>query len=180
MTPEMQKLMMYGFPALSLLFTWWLPAALQLSFFVSGLLSFLQASLFKVPGFRSYFNMHPLDPVPKASAKPPSNYKGEMKVRAAPLTSAELDNAFQEGRKVGMLEKAKRSVLDATKDIRTAGSTVMKRGNDRLVTRREKLEKESREKYEQRRREEIREEKRIKIAAEREAKRAKQKAKYGE
>jgi len=177
MSPEAMKLMMYGLPVLTLLFTWWLPAAVQFSFFVSGLLSFGQASLFKLPAFRRYFNMHPL---PNASAaapttpdgKPPTPYKGNMKVRA-PLTQAELNTAFQQSRKQSMLDKAKKQVMDATKEMRTASGTMMGKTKDNLEARRQRSEKQEREKYEERRQEEIKaeiEERRIQMLEERRAK----------
>ncbi|KUJ17505.1 uncharacterized protein LY89DRAFT_549218, partial [Mollisia scopiformis] len=60
LSPQIFNAMMWGLPLVSLLFTFWLPAALQLSFFVSGLLSFCQATLLRQPWFRNYFNMTPL------------------------------------------------------------------------------------------------------------------------
>lgn len=176
------KLMMYGLPAITVLFTWWLPAALQFSFFISGLLSFGQASLFKMPAFRRYFNMHPLPESPVASpttpeGKPPSPYKGTMKVRA-PLSQAELNNAFQQSRKQSMLEKAKQQMLDSTKEIRTAAGTMAGKTRENLKGREQKNEKKAREEYEKRRQEEIKKEieqrKRERFAARVEKKRAQQ------
>lgn len=177
MSPEAMKLMMYGLPVITLLFTSWLPAAVQFSFFVSGLLSFGQASLFKIPAFRSYFNMHPLPNAPAAApitpeGKPPTPYKGNMKVRA-PLTLAELNSAFQQSRKQSLIDKAKRQVMDATKEMRTASGTMMGKTKDSLESRRLRSEKQEREKYEERRQEEIKaeiEEKRFQLLEERRAK----------
>jgi YidC/Oxa1 family membrane protein insertase len=182
MSPEAMKLMMYGLPVLTLLFTWWLPAAVQLSFFVSGVLSFGQASLFKMPAFRSYFNMYPL---PAAAApttsdgKPSTPYKGNMKVRA-PLTQVELNNAFQESRKQSMLGKAKKSMMDATKEVRTAGGTMMGKTTESLERRRERSEKESRERYEKKRQEEIKAEIEQRKLERLEARASKKRARYEE
>lgn len=172
MSPEAMKLVSYGLPLMSLLFTWWLPAAVQLSFFVSGLLSFGQASLFKMPAFRSYFGMVPLNMVPVASpggttpggispggttsgGTTPSPYQGKMRIRA-PLSKAELDSAFQQGRKQSIVQKAKSSVLESTKDVRGAASTMISKGRVYAQDNAEKAEKKRREEYEKRRRAEIR------------------------
>jgi hypothetical protein len=153
---------------------------------MSGLLSFGQASLFKVPAFRRYFNMHPLESIPiTPTGKPPTPYKGNMKVRA-PLTQAELNNAFQESRKQSLLEKAKKSMMDATKEIRTAGGTMVGKATEKFDARREKAEKASRKEYEERRQEEIRaeaeERRRIRRQEAKEAKeaKAKKRARYEE
>lgn len=162
LSPEAMKLMMYGLPLLTVVFTWWLPAALQLSFFVSGLLSFGQASLFKIPGFRAYFNMHPLPSGPIASpstpaGQPRSPYKGNLKVRA-PMSTSELNKAFQESRKLSLLEKAKKQMLDNTKEIRTASGTMLDKARDGMAGRQAKAERKAREEYEKKRQKEIREE----------------------
>jgi YidC/Oxa1 family membrane protein insertase len=177
MSPEAMKLMMYGLPAITLLFTWWLPAALQLSFFVSGLLSFGQASLFKWPWFRNYMNMTPLPtgPVAAPDDRTPSPYKGTMKVRS-PMSTAELNSAFQESRKQSLLEKAKKQVMDNTKEIRTAAGTMMNKTQGSLKGRQEKAEKKARDEYEKKRKQEIQaeiEEKRMEML---EARRRKKKA----
>ncbi|KAG0646529.1 Oxidase assembly 1 [Hyphodiscus hymeniophilus] len=157
MSPEAMKLMMYGLPAMTLLFTWWLPAALQLSFFISGLLSFGQASLFKLPGFRSYWNMPPLPSGAAAvtpDGRPPTPYKGMMKVRT-PLSTAELNSAFQEGRKQSMLQKVSKQLRDNTSEIRTAATTMMSKTQGTLDGRRVKRDKEARDAYEKKRKAEI-------------------------
>lgn len=152
MSPGAMTLMMYGLPLLTVVFTWWLPAALQLSFFISGLLSFGQSSLFKLPAFRRYFDMLPLD---HAAAPPPSPYKNNMKVRA-PLSQAELNRSFQQSRKQGILQKAKSSLLDTTKEIRGSASSVVEQGRGYSKGSMEKAEKKRREEYEKRRQAEIR------------------------
>jgi YidC/Oxa1 family membrane protein insertase len=103
MAPEMQKAMMWGFPMLTILFTWWLPAALQLSFFVSGVLSAAQATLFRKAWFRHRFGMTPLPTKPSKTDAPVSAYKGTLKRVASPgpLSTTELGNRF-EGPKAGL------------------------------------------------------------------------------
>ena len=86
--------------------------------------------------------------------KPPSPYKGTMKVRA-PLSTAQIDSAFQESRKPSLLEKAKRQLMDNTKDVRTAAGTMMSKTQGSLDGRREKVEKRVRAEYEKKRAAEI-------------------------
>jgi YidC/Oxa1 family membrane protein insertase len=56
----MLKALAYGLPALTLIFTSWLPAGLQLSFFVSGLASAGQATAFRSNAVRERLGMVPL------------------------------------------------------------------------------------------------------------------------
>lgn len=99
LSPEVQKAMIWGFPALTVIFTSWLPAALQLSFFVAGVCSYIQSTLFRQRWFRSYFNMTPLPtkaPAGSAPAAAPSSYKGNLKIAANPvLSSKELSGRFE-------------------------------------------------------------------------------------
>ncbi|CAG8976787.1 hypothetical protein HYALB_00012030 [Hymenoscyphus albidus] len=60
LSPPIQKAMLYGFPAMSLAFTSWLPAAVQLSFCVSGLGGYLQSYLITIPQFRRWWGMVPI------------------------------------------------------------------------------------------------------------------------
>jgi YidC/Oxa1 family membrane protein insertase len=54
------KALSYGLPTISVLFTWWLPAGLQLSFFISGIASYAQAQTFRSAAFRRWAGMYPL------------------------------------------------------------------------------------------------------------------------
>jgi YidC/Oxa1 family membrane protein insertase len=169
--------MMYGFPALTLLFTWWLPAALQLSFFISGLLSFAQASLFRNNSFRRYFNMTP-QPSPDTPSSP---YKGTMRIassvpspapssgmpRSSPvLSTSELNSRFQasssgsEARQSsvsktqGLLKKLTKPISE----VADSGRAMVAKGNKSMDARREKSEMEERRRYEAKRQEELKKE----------------------
>lgn len=63
----MMTALQWGMPALSIIFTAFMPAAAQLSFFVSSSLSYGQASLFRSPGFRTWVNMTPLPDKPSST-----------------------------------------------------------------------------------------------------------------
>ncbi|KAF2497113.1 hypothetical protein BU16DRAFT_459209, partial [Lophium mytilinum] len=58
--PIQKKLMMYGLPGLTILFSWWLPAATQLTFLAGSVLSLLQALIFRQPRIRQALNLTPL------------------------------------------------------------------------------------------------------------------------
>src|SRR5450432_33834 len=66
------KIMSYALPGISFAFTWWLPAGLQLSFFTTGLLSFLQSRLFRWAPFRTFMNMTPIPDQPDPFSSPSS------------------------------------------------------------------------------------------------------------
>lgn len=76
-SPGAMKFMAYALPAFTLLFTWWLPAGVQLSFFVAGVISAAQGLLFRWAPFRSFFNMTPMPKRPDLFSKPtePSPYQ---------------------------------------------------------------------------------------------------------
>lgn len=75
--------MSYFLPTISLIFTSFLPSAIQLSFFVTGALSYCQAQLFRWAPFRTYMKMTPLptgrpDAFARASAAEPSPYQSRI------------------------------------------------------------------------------------------------------
>jgi YidC/Oxa1 family membrane protein insertase len=114
MSPNAMKVMTIALPALTFGITCFMPAAIQVSFLVSGLLSLGQASLFRVPAFRSFFNMYPL---PTRSTGNPTPYKGVMKVRS-PLTQDEINRTYQGSRAPATTTpefKAKQQALHAVK-----------------------------------------------------------------
>lgn len=80
MSPGFLRGMSYGLPAISLIFTSFLPSAVQLSFFITGALSYCQAQLFRWAPFRTYMNMTPLptgqpDAFARTPAVEPSPYQ---------------------------------------------------------------------------------------------------------
>ncbi|PVH71114.1 hypothetical protein DL98DRAFT_577557 [Cadophora sp. DSE1049] len=159
LSPEMTKAMIWGFPALSLLFTWWLPASVQISFFVSGVLSYIQSSLFRQPWFRSYFKMTPLPARKDPNAPAPSPYRGDLKI-AAPinpvLSQSELNSRFQGA---GATQGKKGVIGGIASEIRgTLGGVVEKsreKMRDSNETNQAKREIRERKAYEEKRRAEI-------------------------
>jgi YidC/Oxa1 family membrane protein insertase len=150
----------WGLPALTFAFTWWQPAAIQITFFVSGLMSFFQASLFRVEWFRRYFDMTPL-PKP-TDAAPPSRYKGKLKIAADPvLSQAELSQRFQGAQGTsplqGKLSKIRESkapggvfgkISGTFKEVSDAGSGVVVKAKDTMADRKEKADIRDRQEYE--------------------------------
>ncbi|RKF54383.1 Mitochondrial inner membrane protein OXA1 [Erysiphe neolycopersici] len=97
MNPKMLSLLKWGLPLISLVFTSWLPAGVQLTFFISGLLSLTQASLLRQPWLRSYFRMTQL-PTSNVSETPnlTSPYKGNIRIaQSSYLSQAELSERFK-------------------------------------------------------------------------------------
>ncbi|RKF59022.1 Mitochondrial inner membrane protein OXA1 [Golovinomyces cichoracearum] len=97
MNPKMLVVMTWGLPLISVIFTSWLPAGVQLTFFVSGILSLSQASLLRQPWLRSYFEMTPL---PTSNSVKSSDVASSIKtssrvVENRVLTQAELAQRFQ-------------------------------------------------------------------------------------
>ncbi|CZS90190.1 hypothetical protein WAI453_004293 [Rhynchosporium graminicola] len=108
-SPEIFKAMIWGMPLLSFLCTFWLPAAVQISFLVSTILSFGQATLFRKDWFRERFNMYPLPnhilkrttPTKTiAAVEKPSPYRSDIRLSPRPptnpvLSSGQLSSRFQ-------------------------------------------------------------------------------------
>jgi YidC/Oxa1 family membrane protein insertase len=146
MNPSVQKAMMFGLPALSLAFTWWFPAAVQLSFVTTSAISYLQVSAMQTPWFRSYFKMTPL-PTRKPSS---SNYPGPQSSNPrSPLSQAELNSRFESSAKPkSLLSEAKEGFQGS---IKLAKEKMAQQSVDK--------ELKSHQAYEQRRQKEIAEEK---------------------
>ena len=73
----------------------------------------------------------------------------------APMSTSELNKAFQESRKQSLLEKAKNQLLDNTKEIRTAAGKMMTKTQGTLDGRKEKQQKAARAEYEKKRAAEV-------------------------
>jgi YidC/Oxa1 family membrane protein insertase len=96
MDPSIQKAMMFGLPALSLAFTWWFPAAVQLSFVTTSMISYGQVVAMANPTFRSYFNMTPVPPNnPTGSGSSSSSNSQSPTSKPPMLSQAELNSRFQ-------------------------------------------------------------------------------------
>lgn len=182
-SPAVFNAMKWGLPALSLLFTWWLPAAVQLSFFVSGLMSFGQATLFRQTWFRQYWNMTPLptNAIPGAKVGPEniSPYKGKLKIAAnTVLSQAELSSRFQGAQKSALNEKlgkirenkppggalgkvingAFKDVKGTVDEIKDAGSGVVSSAKELMSGRTEKAERKQAKLYEEKKQEQLKKE----------------------
>lgn len=180
-SPAVFNAMKWGLPALSLIFTWWLPAAVQLSFFVSGLMSFGQATLFRQTWFRERFNMTPLssNAIPGAKVEPKNPYKGKLKLAANPvLSQAELSGRFQNAQKRALSEKlgkirennppdgvlgkvingAFKDVKGTVDEIKDAGSGVVSSAKELLSGRSEKADRNQATLYEEKKQEQLKKE----------------------
>ncbi|KAF2801597.1 uncharacterized protein BDZ99DRAFT_403082, partial [Mytilinidion resinicola] len=84
MAPAQQKIMMWGLPGLMFLFSWWLPAATQLTFLAGSVLSLLQALIFRSPRFRRALNLTPLYKQPPVR---PQTIETRFAMRAQPAAA---------------------------------------------------------------------------------------------
>ncbi|TAQ91245.1 hypothetical protein B7494_g435 [Chlorociboria aeruginascens] len=159
MTPTVQKYIMYGLPAITMIFTWHLPAGIQLSFFVSAILSAGQAYLLRTSWFRKFMNMTPLPTRPEPASipavyrvvTPPSSTAPPGSPPPAPLTGLR-----------GIINKIPgKKTLDGTvKDIMATYQGGKEAGQKKMDGYREKQEKQEAEKYEAKRREDLKRERR--------------------
>lgn len=186
MSPEIFNAVKWGFPLVSFLFTFWLPAAVQLSFLVSGLASFSQATLMRQPWFRTYFKMSPL-PQRKAPVPTSPRYKGSQMVAAEPvLSSAELNSRFQGANPTSQSQttgdrgatsplkvsigKFLGNVTAPIDEIVDAGKGLMDKGRNTFKAQGEKSDLKAQKNYESKRLEELKKE-RLELANRRRAER---------
>ena len=169
MNAKMLSIMKWGFPLLSLVFTSWLPAAVQLHFFASGLLSLAQSTMLRQPAFRTAMSMTPLPkPSSAPSAKPAAaDAAPSSKIRMIKnpiLSQSELHDRFQPaptiatGTNSAPGRRFPRVLKETVTDIRSTVQEVVEAGRglmgqtkqevqDRLV----KAEKRQRDMYEAKR-----------------------------
>lgn len=110
--------MQWGMPLLSMIFTSFMPAAVQLSFLVSSSFSFGQATLFRNPKFRSWANM---TPIPTQNLSIPQS---TLRMREVPGAGGEatpgkrfsLDGSL--GNVMDGFQSAKKGVVDMAKERR--------------------------------------------------------------
>lgn len=164
LSPEMTKAMIWGLPAVSVLFTWWLPAAVQISFFVSGVMSLIQSSLFRSDRFRTYFKMTPLPARPNPNGNKPSPYRGDLKI-AAPaqstvLSQSQLNSRFQGAgelkKEKGIFGGMKSEITDTFSGVAAKTREKMAASNEKSRVKREVRDAQA---YELRRQAEIKQEK---------------------
>ena len=84
----MKRLLKWGFPICSTVFTAWWPAVMQLSFFTTSIMALLQSYLFRQPWFRKFWRIQPLSPQnsPGAPTGPEPGYRGMV----IPTTAREV------------------------------------------------------------------------------------------
>ncbi|KAL2067525.1 hypothetical protein VTL71DRAFT_1950 [Oculimacula yallundae] len=177
LSKEMHRAMIWGMPALSLAFTFWLPAAVQISFFVSSVLSFFQATLFRADWFRKRFNMTPIPQHIGTKTSTPANpspHRKDIRIAANPVLSQKqlsgrfqapvtvqnpVASAFQEEEP----KPKKAGVIGGfTKEIRETYQGVVHKAKEKMEERNQKSESTRKTTdtaaYEARRREEIKRE----------------------
>lgn len=172
MSPLAQKGFMYGFPILTLAFTWWLPAAVQLSFFATSMLSLGQALLFRSDKIRTIVGLSPKPVDTPAAASP---YKGTMRIaasappaaaRPAALSTSELNSRFQQPSNLastgGNTQPAAASaspIMDKLKGqfsgVNEFRREILLKGKTSLENRQKKADKADAEAFEKKRSEEL-------------------------
>lgn len=171
MSARATKIMMIAFPALSFLFTFWLPASVQLSFMAAGILSYLQMEIFRNEGFRQWAGMYPLQ-APAPSGGPPSTpYKGIINVKARPaaLTQEQLNKTYSEPspqfkagqqslnslKPPGVIAGAFKGIKTTFTQAKEGMSETAKSAKEMMGDRKQKGDREARARYELKRQEEL-------------------------
>ncbi len=158
LSPGAAKAMSYAFPALSFLFTWWLPSGLQLSFFITGVLSYIQGAAFRWAPFRQFFKIAPLPP-----RKDPVSASSSLASPYAPriITAQQKSSSltYEAPTKPTILSDLKKEVKGTISNVQESAKKTMKAareytGQDRKDGKRTKSEIEAAERYEKKRREE--------------------------
>jgi hypothetical protein len=167
MKPATQTLLMWIFPAVSLAFTWWLPAGAQLTFLVTGIASYIQVTCLRQPWFRNLFGMTPLPnkrPIVPGDT-PPSPYQGTMRRAASPILSqAELNSRFQStstsfprppNKADSKIGKIMNTALKPLAPIKDAMKPTLEAARKQMDKRQDKSSRKDAQTYEEKRKKEI-------------------------
>jgi len=164
-------------PIFSFVFTFWLPAAVQVTFLTTSLISATQITLFKNKAFRERFNMYPLE-----HHSPPAPNQNTLKVRG-PLSQADLNRTYsrptatqtpefkagqqalrdsQPPAKGGIISKvlggAVKDVSSTLKEVKESSQDLVGSAKDYMGKRREKFDKRDAEAHEKKRQEQLKNE----------------------
>ncbi|KAH8805758.1 mitochondrial export translocase-like protein Oxa1 [Xylogone sp. PMI_703] len=152
MSPGMKKFFVYGMPAISFAFTWWLPAAVQISFFVMGITGWIQSIVFQNPSFRRTFGMPALPAAGASSANNPQ-YKGNINIRATSPLDGQTEAVKPKPK--GVVDGALKDIMSTYQGAKQSLSEVTGKGKESMEKRRQKSEREAAERYEAKRQEEL-------------------------
>lgn len=133
MTPSagMNLFLIYGIPTFSLAIMSQLPAAVQLSFAATSVLTLAQSQSLRQPWLREFLGIQPL-PKPK-SLSPESTYKGTMTIQPIPPAISEQPPA-PKGIIGGAISDIKGAASQVVKTARSfTNSEDVKKGNQRLT-----------------------------------------------
>lgn len=174
MSPRMTKFMVIGMPMISFGFTFWLPAAVQLSFFITSCLSYGQMSLFQSERFRKWMGMYPMPKNYNPLGEIANNMnkeitKTKLKMRE-PLSQGEINSLHKPVATVVEGRIKKRGVVDYLGDkvgdvattvssVVSSGRDVVKQGNEKIQSNLKKDEEKEALQYEKRRSKELKAEK---------------------
>ncbi|PQE21780.1 inner membrane oxaA protein [Rutstroemia sp. NJR-2017a BBW] len=138
--PGLQKILIWGMPAVSLVFTSFMPAAVQLSFLVSSLMSASQSAVIRNTTFRRWTNMTPL---PSTSPRP--NNPGKLR-----LKQSFSDQVGQE-KSMSSWDGTLASVMSGFQEAKSAVMNKAREQNQKNKFKLEKREAERREELAQKR-----------------------------
>ncbi len=145
MSATTMKLFAIGMPLLTLVFTYWLPAGLQFSFFLSGLLSAGQATLFRNAAFREKFGMSALPTPVDPFAKPVE----VSKFREDILTVEQMKAKYEAPKAEGVLDGFRAKVDDLKKSAQSSVKEMKEyTGQERKDGKRTKAQTKQAEEYE--------------------------------
>ncbi len=147
-------MMSYGLPAITLALTAFFPSALQLSFFVTGVLSYLQAVLFRWAPFRKYMNMTAIptrraDPFASTPAAEPPPYQPRIVIapaRAPPSATSTYEPPRSASRPAPATPIEKATLLSGlTREVSSSISAVQESARKTLKSAREMTGQESKD-----------------------------------
>jgi len=164
-------------PIFSFVFTFWLPAAVQVTFLTTSLVSATQVALFRNKAFRERFNMYPLE-----HHSPPASNQNTLKV-LGPLSQADLNRTYnrptatqipefkagqqalrdsQPPAKRGTISKvlggAVKDISGTFKEVKASSQDLLGSAKDYMKKQREKNDKRDAEAHEKKRQEQLKKE----------------------
>jgi YidC/Oxa1 family membrane protein insertase len=111
LTPTAQMALTYLLPLVTLAFMWYQPAALQLSFFITGLYSSVQSAVFRNPRFRDWAGITPIAAAPNQNAASPSQGGVVQNRTMTASTKSSTETSGVIGKAIGGLRSMKDSAV---------------------------------------------------------------------
>ncbi|KAL8809246.1 MAG: hypothetical protein Q9223_006098, partial [Gallowayella weberi] len=157
LNPGIMKTFQRILPIVTTVFMSFWPAAMQITFFMSGAMGYVQARLLRQDWFRKFWGIHPLPPTVKPGTQTPSvaALKGVMVPPSAPPVKPEAETA-----QGGVFRNARSKIRSTVSDLKNSAQKLGQEDEEaKKSRRRSSKELEEARRYDEKRKREIEQDK---------------------